>query len=265
MGRRRNPSATCGPRHLQPLSGQDGGPLRHAHGRKAGRPELGKAIDLPPHRPTAHCAECGGAMVGQCCPSTRGGQKYVHRIYLCSHYLRGGKGACHWNGVNADDLDLAVALKVKARWLNRDLLNAVKEEIRRQDAAERGADPARLRAASSGLKAAQRKVEQAAARMLEEDEALLPDLRKRNDRAGGPAGRPERQGRGAGPPRPRPPPRPPTPVPRSMRRSPGRGGSTRPWRRATPRSCGPACKSRWRRWRFGSTTPPAGRRPAASS
>jgi DNA invertase Pin-like site-specific DNA recombinase len=126
------------------------------------------------------CGHCGGAMVGQTKVVKKGGQDVTLRIYLCSRYLRGGKSACQWNGVDADRLGRAVLRKLRSVWLNPDVLAATREEIRRQDRAERCGDPERLESLRGRLRALERQLEQAADRVLkEEDESLLPALRQR--------------------------------------------------------------------------------------
>jgi DNA invertase Pin-like site-specific DNA recombinase len=151
--------------------------VRKKDGKRAGRRPGNAAYLLTG---LLRCGHCGGAMVGQTKAVKKGGGKVTLRIYLCSRYLRGGKEACSWNGVDADRLGRAILRKLRSVWLSRDVLEATREEIRRQDQAERSGDPARLESLRGRLAALERQLEQAADRVLkEEDESLLPALRQR--------------------------------------------------------------------------------------
>jgi site-specific DNA recombinase len=125
------------------------------------------------------CGHCGSAMVGRTNLFRQGGKVYRYRRYYCGGYNRGGKAVCQANGIDADALARAVLRKLRERWLNPEALDALRAEIRRQDQEEGGGNPARLEDVRGRLRAAERKVTLAAARVLEEeDEALLPGLRQ---------------------------------------------------------------------------------------
>jgi site-specific DNA recombinase len=126
------------------------------------------------------CGHCGSAMIGRTHTLREGGKVYRYRRYYCGGYNRGGKAVCQVNGISADALERAVLRKLCSAWLNREVLDALREEIRRQDRQEAGGNPARVEDLRTRLRAAERKVAQAAGRILdEEDEALLPGLRQK--------------------------------------------------------------------------------------
>ncbi len=127
------------------------------------------------------CGHCGRALIGRTRRWRKRGKAYTTRDYLCNGYNLYGTHVCKRNGVNADALERAVLRKLEA--LAQDFLapgnvEALRAEIARQDAAEQGrgaGDEKRLRARLADL---ERKVKQAAGRVLdEEDPRLVPELR----------------------------------------------------------------------------------------
>jgi site-specific DNA recombinase len=128
------------------------------------------------------CGHCGRAMVGR---AYRPGASRVQaiRAYLCSGYNLYGKAVCLHHEVDADALGKAVLAKLEAQaadFLAPGNVEALRAEIARQDAAESGqatGDEKRLRVRLADL---ERKVQQAADRVLdEENESIVPELRAR--------------------------------------------------------------------------------------
>jgi DNA invertase Pin-like site-specific DNA recombinase len=125
------------------------------------------------------CGHCGEKMVARVDTKRRGnGRVHKYRRVLCSTYLHGGGAACQCNAVDADQLARAVVGKLQAELLSPAALEALRQEVRRQ--AEGGAAGGKALAAMEGrLAALDRKVDQAGRRVVDEDdEALVPTLRK---------------------------------------------------------------------------------------
>jgi DNA invertase Pin-like site-specific DNA recombinase len=122
------------------------------------------------------CGHCEGNMVPRVVTVKSGGKWHTYRRLLCGTYNR--TGTCNYNPVDADALVRAVLRKLREQLYNPEALQALKEEIRRQDkeAAGGGPNPDALQAAVGAL---DRRIERAARRVLdEEDEAAVPALRK---------------------------------------------------------------------------------------
>jgi DNA invertase Pin-like site-specific DNA recombinase len=149
---------------------------------KAGRRKGGKGKRNPAFLLSGlvRCGHCGSAMIGRTNVFRRDGKELRYRRYYCCGYNRGGKVVCQVNGISADALARAVLRRLREGWLNPAALEALRAEIRRQDEQERGEGPARLEALRVRLQALERKVDQAAGRLLEEEDgALLPGLRQK--------------------------------------------------------------------------------------
>jgi site-specific DNA recombinase len=125
------------------------------------------------------CGHCGATMVARVNVVKRpSGQRHTYRRILCGTYNRTGGPSCQYNAIDADALAHAVVRKLQERLLNPESLEALRDEIRRQDqeAATGGVNVTALEARLATLS---RSVDLAARRVIaEEDDALVPALRK---------------------------------------------------------------------------------------
>jgi site-specific DNA recombinase len=145
-----------------------------ARRKKEGQPRLG----CYPLSGLVRCGHCGGHMVARVNRvQRRNGQTHQYRRVLCGTYNRTGGPSCNYNAVDADALARAVVRKLRERLFNREALETLRAEVRRQDKeALGGADLASL---TARLAAAERRLDVAARRVLEEeDEGAVPALRK---------------------------------------------------------------------------------------
>jgi hypothetical protein len=124
------------------------------------------------------CGHCGGNMVARVNLAGVGGRKHTYRRILCGTYNRTGGPSCQYNAVDADALARAVVKKLQSRLFSPQALEALRAEVRRQDE-EAAAGNGLLNALEARLATLDRSVERAARRVVEEeDEALVPALRK---------------------------------------------------------------------------------------
>jgi hypothetical protein len=121
------------------------------------------------------CGHCGGNMVARAFHRRAG---HTYRRVLCGSYNRCGGPACQCNAVDADRLARAVIGKLRDHLFSPAALEALRAEGRRQ--AEAGAAGGKALAQMEGrLAQLARAVERAARRVVEEeDDALVPDLRR---------------------------------------------------------------------------------------
>jgi DNA invertase Pin-like site-specific DNA recombinase len=124
------------------------------------------------------CGHCGGNMVARVNLAGTGGRRHTYRRVLCGTYNRTGGPTCQYNAVDADALARAVVKKLRSHLFSPEALDALRKEIRRQDE-EEAAGNGLLNALEARLATLDRNVERAARRVVdEEDEALVPSLRK---------------------------------------------------------------------------------------
>jgi DNA invertase Pin-like site-specific DNA recombinase len=124
------------------------------------------------------CGHCGGNMVARVNRAGVGGRKHAYRRVLCGTYNRAGGPSCQYNAVDADALARAVVKKLREHLLGPEALDALREEIKRQGK-EAAAGGGNLTALEGRLAQLAKGVERAARRVVgEEDEALVPALRK---------------------------------------------------------------------------------------
>ncbi len=121
------------------------------------------------------CGHCGGNMVARAFRRPTG---RTYRRVLCGTYNRTGGPTCQFNAVDADHLVRAVVAKLQAHLFSPQALKALRKEVRRQAGAGSVGDKA-LAAMEARLAHLARGVERAARRVVEEeDDDLVPDLRK---------------------------------------------------------------------------------------
>jgi DNA invertase Pin-like site-specific DNA recombinase len=140
---------------------------RHKKGRQ---PRLG----CYPLSGLVRCGHCEGNMVARV-DRVKG---HTYRRVLCGTYNRSGGAGCWFNAVDADALVRAVVGKLRTQLFSPDALEALREEIGRQadGATATGKVLATLEARLAQLA---RGVERAARRVVEEeDDRLVPALRK---------------------------------------------------------------------------------------
>jgi DNA invertase Pin-like site-specific DNA recombinase len=121
------------------------------------------------------CGHCGRTLVGRnASPNSR-----RKRAYTCCGYDAHGKAACGFRGVHADDVERVILEKLQAEFLNTENLTAIREEVRRQDAAELAdRDPASIRRARRKLATIEASIKTATRRLAtEENDSLVPLLR----------------------------------------------------------------------------------------
>jgi DNA invertase Pin-like site-specific DNA recombinase len=125
------------------------------------------------------CGHCGEKMVARVDIKRRAnGRVHKYRRVLCGTYLHGGSAACQCNAVDADQLARAVIGKLQAHLFSPAALEALRQEVRRQ--AEAGAAGGKaLVAIEARLAQLAKGIERAARRVVEEeDDRLVPALRK---------------------------------------------------------------------------------------
>jgi DNA invertase Pin-like site-specific DNA recombinase len=142
-----------------------------AQRKKARQPRLG----CYPLSGLTRCGHCGGNMVARAFRRPTG---RTYRRVLCGSYNRCGGPTCQFNAVDADQLARAVVGKLQAHLFSPAALKALRKEVCRQAEAGRAGDKA-LAAMEARLAQSARGVERAARRVVEEeDDGLVPDLRK---------------------------------------------------------------------------------------
>jgi hypothetical protein len=127
----------------------------------------------------ARCGHCGGNMVARVNEVDRAnGRKHTYRRVLCGTYNRTGGPSCQYNAVDADALVRAVVAKLQAHLFSPEAMEALRQEVRLQAGAEEVGGKA-LAAMEGRLAQLARGVERAARRVVEEEEdALVPALRR---------------------------------------------------------------------------------------
>jgi site-specific DNA recombinase len=120
------------------------------------------------------CGHCEGNMVARV-DRVKG---HTYKRLLCGTYNRSGGAGCKFNAVDADQLARAVVAKLQAQLFSEGAMKALREEIARQ--AEGGATAGKALSQMEGrLAQLARAVERAAKRVIdEEDDDLVPALRK---------------------------------------------------------------------------------------
>jgi site-specific DNA recombinase len=119
------------------------------------------------------CGHCGYRLVGHT-HKARG-----KRYYRCGHYKRAGRRACLAYNIREDKLLAAIVGRLRAAVLNKDNLDKLREELRRQLDEERRQAPAKEAALRKRLKTAAAKIDKALDRMAFIDPELLPDYSAR--------------------------------------------------------------------------------------
>jgi site-specific DNA recombinase len=125
------------------------------------------------------CGHCAATMIARVnvapVGGRRGGRRRAYRVVYCGTYNR--TSGCFYNSIAADPLVKAVVAKLRQGLYNPGTLQALREEIRRQDREEAAGAP--LTALEARLAAAERGVARAARRVVdEEQDALVPALRQ---------------------------------------------------------------------------------------
>jgi hypothetical protein len=125
------------------------------------------------------CGHCGEKMVARVDIKRRtNGRTHTYRRVLCSLYLHSGGAACQCNAVDADQLARAVVGKLRTELFSPAALEVLRTEVRRHAEGEAAGGKA-LAAMEARLAQLARAVERGARRVVEEeDDSLVPDLRK---------------------------------------------------------------------------------------
>jgi DNA invertase Pin-like site-specific DNA recombinase len=125
------------------------------------------------------CGHCDGNMVARVdVVNHANGKTHTYRRVLCGTYNRCGSPACEYNAVDADALTRAVVRKLQQHLFSPGALEALRQEARRQ-AGEGAAGGKALAALEDRLAQLARGIERQARRFLEEeDDSLVPALRK---------------------------------------------------------------------------------------
>jgi site-specific DNA recombinase len=126
------------------------------------------------------CGHCGCRMSGRSASSETYGNPRRHRYYECRGATQYGSARCQYRSVDAEALVKAIVDKMLPDWLTPDIAQMVREEIRRQDAAEDQADPKELEALRRRIEKQEREIDRATDELIQtDDQEQIERLRAR--------------------------------------------------------------------------------------